>query len=113
MIFKDKEVVNWLQDANIATKFTTGIASDATITKRVFPILAPCIQLTFDPSVDEHLREIEECNNLPFGSIEKARWIKPENRRAPGQRAAHAILTIKDINVANACIRDGITICSL
>lgn len=113
VIFKDKETVNWLQDADLASKFTTAIATDASITKRVFPILAPRVQLTFDPSVDRHLREIEECNNLPFGTIEKARWIKPENRRAPGQMAAHAILTITDIDIANACIRDGITICGL
>ena len=113
VIFKDKEVINWLQDIKVEFDFVTGIAPDATITKQVFPILAPRIPLTFDPTNGEHLREIEECNNFPTGTIEKARWIKLANRRAPGQMAAHAILTIKDISTANTCIRDGISICGL
>ena len=113
VIFKDKEIINWLQDIKVEFDFVTGIAPDATITKRVFPILAPRIPLTFDPTNGDHLREIEECNNFPMGTVEKARWIKPANRRAPGQTAAHAILTIKDISLANTCIRDGISICGL
>ena len=113
VIFKDKEVIEWIQNTKVESDFVTEIAPDATITKRVFPILAPRIPLTFDPSNGEHLREIEECNNLSSGTIEKARWIKPAYRRAPGQMAAHAILTINDIKLANSCIRDGITICGL
>lgn len=111
--FKEKEVVNWLQDAGTELKFTACIAPDASITKRVYSILAPRIPTTFNPTNDEHLREMEECNNLPFGSIAKARWIKPVYRRAPGQRAAHAILAIKDVNLANTCIRDGMYICGV
>ena len=72
--------------------------------------LAPRVSLTFNPANKDHLREIKECNNLPAGTIEKARWIKPEYRRAPGQKAAHAILAIRDVNAANMCIRDGISI---
>ena len=113
VIFKEKEVVNWLQDAGVEFEFTTGISPDTSISKRIYSILAPCIQLTFDPSDEKQLREIEECNSLPMGSIEKARWIKPAYRRAPGQKAAHAILAIRDASIANACIRDSMYICSL
>ena len=60
-----------------------------------------------------HLREIEECNSIPLGSIAKARWIKPVYRRTPGQRAVHAIFVIKDIDTTNICIRDSIKICGL
>ena len=113
VIFKDQEVIKWLQNTKVEFDFVIEIAPDATITKRVFPILVPRIPLTLDPSNEKHLREIEECNNFPTGTIEKARWIKPAYRRAPGQTAAHAILTLKDINTANTCIRDGISICGL
>ena len=47
------------------------------------------------------------------GVIEKARWIKPEYRRAPGQRAAHAIFVFKEVTTANQCIREGMYICGL
>ena len=113
VIFKEKEVVNWFQDAGVELEFTTRISPDASISKRIYSILAPCIQLTFDPSDEKQLREIEECNSLPVGSIGKARWIKPAYRRAPSQKAAHAILTIRDASIANVCIRNGMYICGL
>jgi hypothetical protein len=113
VLFKEREVINWLQSIGVELKFVTGIAQDATITKCVYSILIPCIPLSFNPSDNDHLREVEECNNLPAGTIEKARWIKPAYRQASEQRAAHAIFAIKDISLANICIRDGITVCSL
>src|SRR6266702_3572575 len=52
------------------------------------------IPLTFDPDNPKHLREIEETNRMPPKVIKKAWWIKPINRRTPGQSCAHAIFTI-------------------
>jgi hypothetical protein len=113
ILFKEKDVVLWLQDPETRRKFLLGVAMDATISNRSYPILVPRIPITFNPADDNHLREVEETNDLPAGTIEKARWIKPEQRRAIGQRAAHAIFTLKDITEANRCIRDGLKICGL
>jgi hypothetical protein len=105
--------MKWLQAPGVEQEFTAGIATDASITKCIYSLLVPRIPLTFSPSNDDHLREIEESNDLPVGVISKARWIKPEYRRTPEQRAAHAIFAFRDISIANLCIRDGITICGL
>ncbi|KAF8268669.1 hypothetical protein EI94DRAFT_1533372, partial [Lactarius quietus] len=111
VLFKEKEVVKWLQDVSVKCKFIMAIAEDATIVKCSFPILVPCISLTFDPSEARHLREIEECNELPEGTIIRARWIKPAYRRTQEQRLAHAIFTLKYITTANICIRDRLYVC--
>jgi hypothetical protein len=113
ILFKEKEIVDWLNNAGVESNFTSALAEDATITKCNFPILIPCIPLTFDPTEDSHLREVEECNELPTGTIVKARWIKLVYRRAPEQRSAHAIFALKDVATANICIRDGLYVCSL
>ena len=113
VLFSEKEVVSWLQDPGVEFEFTVALADDASITKRSFSMLVPRIPLTFDPTEDSHLREIEECNELPEGTIIKARWIKPINRRTPEQRAAHAIFALKDPKLANVCIRDGLQVCGL
>ena len=113
ILFKDKEVVKWLQDIKAEFEFTSQISRDASIVQRSYSILVPRIPLTFDPANDDHLREIEECNSIPAETITKARWIKPVNRRIPGQRAAHAIFILKDITITNECIRDGLKVCSL
>lgn len=113
VLFSGKEVVSWLQDEGVEFEFTVALADDASIAKRTFSMLVPRIPLTFDPTEDSHLREIEECNELPKGTIIKARWIKPINRRTPEQRAAHAIFALKDPKLANICIRDGLRVCGL
>jgi hypothetical protein len=99
VLFKEKEVINWLQDAGVEFEFVTRIAPDTSITKHIYLILVPHIPLTFSPSNDDHLREIKECNNLPMGIIAKAQWIKPEYRRTPEQRAAHTIFAINAISL--------------
>jgi prefoldin subunit 5 len=113
VLFKHKEVVDWLQDPGVELNFASQLAADATIAKRTYSILVPRVPLTFNPDDKKHLREVEECNELPEGTLEKARWIKPINRRAPGQRAAHAIFAVKDVSIANVSIRDGIRVCGL
>jgi hypothetical protein len=113
ILFKDKEVVKWLQDLGAEFEFTTGLSRDAVIVQRSYSILVPCIPLTFDLTNEEHLREVKECNSIPAGTITKARWIKPVNRRLLGQRAAHAIFILKDITIANKFIRDGLKVCGL
>ena len=113
ILFKDKEVINWLQDAGVEFEFTSGISPDASIVKRTYSMLVPWVPLSFDPSNEDHLREIEECNSIPAGTITKARWIKPAYRRAAEQRAAHTIFTLNDVCVTNGFIRDGIKVCGL
>lgn len=113
ILFKEKEVVEWLRDTAIEMAFTLAFAPGALIRQRLYSILIPRIPLTFDPADDSHLWEIEENNNMPGKFIQKARWIKPINRRSPEQRAAHAIFTLNNINITNTCIRDGLYVCGL
>ena len=113
VLFKEKEVVEWLQDKNVELRFMSGIATNAKVIKRQYPTLVPRIPTTFDPLNGKHLREIEETNELPEGSIIKARWIKPEHRRSLEQHAAHAIFTLNEAGTANRCIRDSIQVCAL
>ncbi|KAF8269410.1 hypothetical protein EI94DRAFT_1547073, partial [Lactarius quietus] len=103
---------SWLQDLENEFSFKTGLAPDAEIVKCQYSILVPHIPLSFDPANDVNLHEVEECNDLPAGSIAKACWIKPEYRRAPEQWAAHTIFTMSDAT-ANQCIRDGIFVCGM
>ena len=113
VLFKHKEVVDWLQDPKVECTFAIRVAEDAMITKCTYSILVPRIPLTFNPSNEKHLREIEECNELLEGAVVKARWIKPVNRRVPEQRSAHAIFAMKDVSLANVSIRDRLCVCSL
>jgi hypothetical protein len=106
-----KEAAEWLRDPLIETKFTAKFAKDSLFIDRSYNIIVPRTPITFDPSNTEHLRELEECNNLDTNTIKKARWIKPVNRRREGQAHAYATLTLASPTTANDLIRNGIRIC--
>jgi hypothetical protein len=110
VLFKDKEVKEWLQSSETELLFTKSLGVDANIRPHQHVILVPKIPITLDPSNETHLREIEETNSLKVNSISKMRWIKPEQRRNPLQRLAHALLTLSSAEAANICIRDGLLI---
>jgi hypothetical protein len=107
-----KEAAVWFQDPANEFAFTSKLDANACIRDRAYPILVPRVPLTFDPSNQEHLREVEGMNNMGANTISKARWIKPEYRRHPKQRFAYATLSLSSANEANRLLRDGMYICS-
>ena len=110
--FASKETADWLRVPTNEAAFTKRFDPDTTIRERVHPIMVPRIPITFDPSNPTHLREVEEANGLRTNTIKKARWIKPEYRRAPNQSCAHAIFTITSVAIANILLKDGIYVCN-
>ena len=110
--FSTKETAEWLRIPTNEAAFTRRFDPDTTIRDRVHPIMVPRIPITFDPGNPVHLREVEEANGLPTNTIKKARWIKPEYRRAPNQSCAHAIFTITTVAIANILLKDGINVCN-
>lgn len=110
ILFGSKEVVKWLQDPEAELLFTGHLSNGASIRQRQHIILVPKIPITLDPSNEMHIREIEEANCLKEHVISKIRWIKPERRRKPDQRLAHATFSFTSAEVANLCIRDGLLV---
>jgi hypothetical protein len=110
VLLNSKELVEWLKDTEVELLFTSALATGATIRARQYTILVPKIPLTLDPNSDAHIREIEENNRLKKFSLSKIRWIKPESRRRPDQRLAHAFFSLNSAEAANICIRDGILV---
>lgn len=108
-----KEAADWLQDPANEIDFTSKLDDMAYIKDRAYPIVVPRIPLTFDPSNQEHLREIESANGLQPKTIGKARWIKPIYRRHPKQKFTSATLSLTSANKANQLIRDGMYINSV
>ncbi len=106
------EAADWLRDPMNEFTFIHELDLNANIKDRVYPILVPRIPISFDPSNQDHLREVESTNNLAPETIKNARWIKPEYRRSHRQKFAYATLTLNSALEANRLIRDGIYVCN-
>jgi hypothetical protein len=111
LTLNSKEVANWLRQVENEVAFINSFSKGAHIREREYNLVTPRVPLTFEPSNTKHLREIEENNGLPSHIICKARWIKPEGRRRPGQTHAYAIVMVTSVDTANKIIKDGVSIC--
>ena len=110
ILFNTKEAADWTQNLDTEAIFTAYLAPGATIRRRMHVLLVPKVPITLDPTDESHISEIEEANRLQKHSISKVKWIKPEKRRKPEQRLAHATFSFSSAEAANICIRDGILI---
>src|SRR6266481_2113807 len=101
----------WLGDPATKALFLDSFAPDATVKTRTFPLVVQFVPLRFKPGSEVDLRQIEGDNSLPSGSVLRARWIKPEYRRAPDQTCGHAILTVSKPETANLILTSGLLVC--
>ncbi|KAG1854753.1 hypothetical protein C8R48DRAFT_660903 [Suillus tomentosus] len=77
---------------------------------RAYPVIIQFVPLTFNPSDQTQIQDVEQENKWEPGTITSAKWVKPPSKHSPSQRVAHLLITLKDPNTANIGIRDGITI---
>ena len=107
-----KEIAKWLREPANKKEFIAKLDANAQIKERTYPLVVPRVPISFEPTDQEHLRELETVNNLEPNTISKARWIKPIYRRHPKQRVAYATISLSSASEANRLIRDGMYICS-
>jgi hypothetical protein len=105
------EAANWLREPEIEEAFLSKFAKDSYVKERTYKVLLRGVPIIFDPSNEDHLREVEEVNELTKYSLLKAKWIKPEARRRKGQTHAHISALIAKAETANSIIQKGIDIC--
>ena len=113
LTLNSKEAVTWIKQPEIEIAFTTAFVEGSQITERSYSLIVPNVPISFDPTDDKHLREVEESNGLNTKEIVKAKWIKPIGRRRPDQTRAYIIISLSTADSANLIIRDGMNICNV
>jgi hypothetical protein len=101
------EAANWLKGDEIRDSFLTNMGSGANIKDRTYQVIVQFAPVQFDPKDDESLRQYEEFNGLPQGSVMKAEWIKPVKDRRLDQTIATLRVFHKDAQSANKILSEG------
>ncbi|KAF5381383.1 hypothetical protein D9615_008435 [Tricholomella constricta] len=73
-------------------------------------MIAKFVSVEFDPSLADHRDSVLENNRIPPGAIASLKWIKPKERRSPGQQSAHLAIRLYDQTVANELAVRGLFI---
>ncbi|KAH9968262.1 hypothetical protein BC827DRAFT_1122314, partial [Russula dissimulans] len=104
LTFNDKEAVNWIREIENKLMFMVEFSKDFQIRERTHNLMVSRVPITFEPSNEVHLHEIEEANGLCKYVVRKAKWIKPIGRRRSDQTHAYTILTLPSVESTNILI---------
>ena len=106
--FLNPEAAKHLKQEDIKRKFLDLLDPKAKIKERTYPVVIRFVPLTFNPTDEEQIRELERENGWEQGAVVSARWIKPPGKRTNTQQVAHILATFNNPETANKGIRDGI-----
>jgi hypothetical protein len=104
------ESAAWFRTPSNHSKFLDGFGIEVAIRDRAFHVIVENVPISFIPENQAALSNIEQKAGMRPQAIMKARYIKPVNRRNPGQCTAHIILTFNTKESANQAIKFGLTI---
>ncbi|TFY52367.1 hypothetical protein EVJ58_g10059 [Rhodofomes roseus] len=105
-----KEGASWLQRRENMKPFTDKFGLESAIRARHYPCLLRGVPTYFDPGNEDRLRELEEENGWDRYDLTAAHWIKPENKRRPGQTSAYLIAKFSSPQRANDVILHGVSL---
>ncbi|KAF7362490.1 RNA-directed DNA polymerase from transposon X-element [Mycena venus] len=95
----------WIRAPKRIAAFLTGMGGTSIYRPRNFSCVVEFVPVSFDPGLSRAFEAVEDANGLDRGAISQAHYIKPLERRHPGQRSAHAIFGFASAAAANHAIR--------
>jgi hypothetical protein len=96
----------------VAPDLLAKLSPNAQIRIRTYPVIfkfVPCSG-AFDPSNPQHLRELEQENDLKPNAIVAASWCKRPEKRSPGQSTANLKVQCQNAETANYVLKERIRV---
>src|SRR5882724_11142615 len=104
----EPETASWVRKEKVA--FMASFGSSAIMRDRAISVLVEFLPVAHSLDALAEDRRIECESGLEEGGLMSTRWIKPEQRCATGQKAAHLIARFRTHEAANSAIKEGLVI---
>jgi hypothetical protein len=105
-----EETANRLKNSEDRNKFLKALDHAVTIKDRTYTVIVQYLPIHMQIDRPGLLRLIESKNELEDNSLISMRWVKPPNKRTPGQLMAFASLQVNNADTANLIIKNGLYI---
>lgn len=106
----NEDAAKYIKQQVVKEGFINALDPSAIMKDRSYPVIIQFVPLTFNPSDQNQIQQLEQENGWESDSVTMARWVKPPEKRTSTQRVAHLLISFKDPKIANLGIRDGITL---
>ncbi|THU80509.1 hypothetical protein K435DRAFT_589268, partial [Dendrothele bispora CBS 962.96] len=109
-VFRSVKEAQWLETVDGLDAFAKAWAVDMTAKPNLYEVIVEFVPV--QANIGDYLEamKIEADSGLEGGDLVRARWIKDPERRAPGQKVAHASLHLRTRQAANKAMKDGLII---
>ncbi|KIK37439.1 hypothetical protein CY34DRAFT_109093 [Suillus luteus UH-Slu-Lm8-n1] len=91
----------YVKQQEIKNEFIKAIDPTAIMKDHAYPVIIQFVPLTFNPSNQNQICDLEQENKLETGMITAAKWVKSPTKRTLTQQVAHLLVTFKNPNVIN------------
>ncbi|KIN97985.1 hypothetical protein M404DRAFT_31677 [Pisolithus tinctorius Marx 270] len=81
--FNNQEAAAWIKEPANKTIFLAKLGRDIVIKDRHYNIVIPFLPITTETDNQDTLRDMENENNIPQGSIARIKWIKDQPNAPP------------------------------
>ena len=102
----------WVKRDGNMLDFQRGLGVGAQVKARFHKVVAEFVPVSFNPEDTYDMVTVERDNDIEPGNLVAARWIKPQDKRAPGQRVAFLMLSFLTAQDANRAVTNGLYIAS-
>ncbi|KAJ3521142.1 hypothetical protein NM688_g9058 [Phlebia brevispora] len=102
--------MDWIRQEHIYHAFLQNFGggnTDIRITTHTFNTVIDFVPVSFEPEEQTHLRQLEEENHIPTGSIKEAKWMRPPALQRPDQAVATLQVNFNTDSSANIIIGQG------
>jgi hypothetical protein len=107
---KDAETARWLREGDNRETIAKLFHPDCFFIARPYPLIFRFVPVTFNPTSDEALRDLEAAHDLPANSITGASWIKDPARRSSTQTVANMKINCSSPEAANKLLTSSVRI---
>ncbi|KAJ3779646.1 hypothetical protein GGU10DRAFT_337845, partial [Lentinula aff. detonsa] len=105
-------IADWLRNIGQTVQFSICTDEALKIAEKEHEIILHFVPIAFAPDDAHSIRTLEETNDLPACSITRAKWAKPVQKRAEGQRVASLLVYFGNADAANKTLLSGAIICN-
>jgi hypothetical protein len=107
---KDASAAKWLREGDNRETIAKLFDPNCFFIDRPYPLILRFVPVTFNPTSEEALRDLEAAHDLPANSITGASWIKDPARRSPTQEVANMKINCSSPEAANKLLTSAVRI---
>jgi len=104
---EDEQAATWIRAPGNRARFESLFGGSVKVKARQYQIVVRFVPASAKGALEEVAKDIETDRNLDTGTIKHIKWMRDPKHWKPNQRAAHAVISVSNIEITNDILMCG------